>query len=174
LARGGPAREVPFTGDRHHEHGECGYMPLNSDRARSLTPPTVNAARSGKWCCGVSDVYSQRVATVTGSWASFHSKQEEQRSTSCDTNRLMIIDDETLRAHFSAHRARWTTFHEQGSLLLIGPFADRRGALAVFTNHEAAEEFATKDPFVLHGLVARWTITPWHEALLDPLWERGP
>jgi hypothetical protein len=79
------------------------------------------------------------------------------------------LDEERLRAYFPAHRARWTTFHEQGSLLLIGPFADRQGALAVFTNYEAAEEFAKADPFVLHGLVARWTITPWNEALLDPL-----
>jgi uncharacterized protein YciI len=41
--------------------------------------------------------------------------------------------------------------------------------LAVFTTHEAAKEFATTDPFVLQELVARWTITPWNEALLDPL-----
>ena len=79
------------------------------------------------------------------------------------------IDEDKLRAHFPAHRARWATFQEQGSLLLIGPLADRHGALAVFTSHEAAEQFATSDPFVLHGLVARWTITAWHEALLDPL-----
>lgn len=79
------------------------------------------------------------------------------------------LDPEKLRAHFSAHRARWTAFHERGSLLLIGPLADRQGALAVFTSYEAAEEFARADPFVLHGLVARWTVTGWDEALLDPL-----
>jgi uncharacterized protein YciI len=79
------------------------------------------------------------------------------------------IDEEGLREHFPAHRARWATFQEQGSLLLIGPFADRRGALAVFTSRESAEEFAASDPFVLEGLVARWTVTPWLEALLDPL-----
>lgn len=79
------------------------------------------------------------------------------------------VDDEALREHFPAHRARWATFQEQGSLLLIGPFADGQGALAVFTSHESAEEFARSDPFVLEGLVARWTITAWLEALLDPL-----
>ena len=79
------------------------------------------------------------------------------------------LDEEGLRAHFAAHRARWTTFHERGSLLLIGPLADRQGALAVFTNYEAAEEFAKADPLVVHGLVARWTITAWNEALLDPV-----
>ena len=79
------------------------------------------------------------------------------------------VDEAELRAHFPAHRARWATFREQGSLLLIGPLADRQGALAVFTNHDAAEAFAKPDPFVLHGLVSRWTITAWNEALLDPL-----
>lgn len=79
------------------------------------------------------------------------------------------MDEERLRAHFPAHRARWAAFQDQGSLLLIGPFADRQGALAVFTTREAAEEFAATDPFVLEGLVARWTVTPWLEALLDPL-----
>ncbi len=79
------------------------------------------------------------------------------------------VDELALRAHFPAHRARWSTFQEDGTLLLIGPFADGRGALAVFTSHAAAEEFARSDPFAEHGLVARWTVTPWLEALLDPL-----
>ncbi len=79
------------------------------------------------------------------------------------------LDEAKLRAVFPAHRARWGTFQDQGTLLLIGPFADRRGALAVFTSQEAAEAFAASDPFVLEGLVARWTITPWMEALLDQL-----
>ncbi len=80
-----------------------------------------------------------------------------------------VLDEDKLRAVFPAHRERWSEFREQGTLLLIGPFADRRGALAVFTTREAAEAFAASDPFVLEGLAARWTITPWMEALLDPL-----
>ena len=79
------------------------------------------------------------------------------------------LDAASLRAHFPAHQARWAEFREQGTLLLIGPYADRSGALAVFTSAEAAEEFATDDPFVLNGLVSRWTVTAWNEALLDPL-----
>ncbi len=81
------------------------------------------------------------------------------------------VDQEALRAHFPAHRARWAAFRDEGSLLLIGPFADRRGALAVFTTHEAAEAFATSDPFVVQGLVSRWTIIPWREVLLEPIGE---
>jgi hypothetical protein len=79
------------------------------------------------------------------------------------------LDMDELRAHFPAHRARWAVFQEQRTLLLIGPYANREGALAVFTTREAAEEFAATDPFVLNGLVAKWQIQEWNEALLEPL-----
>jgi uncharacterized protein YciI len=79
------------------------------------------------------------------------------------------LDVEALRAQFPAHRARWAVFQEQGTLLLIGPYANREGALAVFTTREAAEDFAATDPFVLNGLVAKWDIKVWNEALLEPL-----
>jgi uncharacterized protein YciI len=78
-------------------------------------------------------------------------------------------DLEKLRAIFPEHRARWAVFRERGTLLLIGPLENREGALGVFTTQEAAEEFAATDPFVLNGLVAKWRITGWNEALLDPL-----
>jgi uncharacterized protein len=78
------------------------------------------------------------------------------------------VDVEALRAHFPAHQARWAAFQAEQTLLLIGPFADQSGALAVFTTHEAAHDFATSDPFVLEGLVERWTITPWREVLSEP------
>ncbi len=62
------------------------------------------------------------------------------------------LDMDQVKEHYPAHRARWDEFHRAGTLLLIGPFADpREGAMAVFTTHEAAEAFATEDPFVLHG-----------------------
>ncbi|BEP16145.1 hypothetical protein acdb102_44560 [Acidothermaceae bacterium B102] len=80
------------------------------------------------------------------------------------------LDMGQIRAHFPAHQARWALFREQGTLLLIGPFADpQQGALAVFTTQESAEAFASTDPLVLNGLVAHWTVTPWREALLEPL-----
>ena len=79
------------------------------------------------------------------------------------------LDMEAIRAHFPDHRATWTRYREDGTLLAIGPFADpRQGALAIFTTKEAAEEFATSDPFVRNGLVAHWHIQEWNEALLDP------
>jgi uncharacterized protein YciI len=38
--------------------------------------------------------------------------------------------------------------------------------MAVFTTREAAEEFVKGDPFVLNGLVRRWTIREWNEPLV--------
>jgi uncharacterized protein YciI len=71
-------------------------------------------------------------------------------------------------AHFEAHRALWGTFRDDGRLLMIGPFADEPagGAMGVFTNRDAAEEFIRLDPFVSSGIVARWTIREWNEALV--------
>jgi uncharacterized protein YciI len=79
------------------------------------------------------------------------------------------LDMAAVREHFADHRATWARYQEDGRLLLIGPFADPRdGAMAVFTTKDAAEEFATSDPFVRNGLVARWHVQEWNEALLDP------
>jgi uncharacterized protein YciI len=75
---------------------------------------------------------------------------------------------EKAPVHFAAHRARWAQFQANGTLLLIGPYADQSGALAVFTTREAAEEFARSDPFVLHGVVREWSVREWLEALGGP------
>ena len=78
------------------------------------------------------------------------------------------LDFTKIREHFPAHRARWQAFRDNGSLLMIGPFTDpRQGALGIFTTREAAEEFAVADPFVLHGVVASWTVNEWNEALSE-------
>lgn len=72
-----------------------------------------------------------------------------------------------IPAHFPAHRAHWERYREDGTLLMIGPFASRQeGAMAIFTTREAAEEFAQNDPFVLEGLVANWRLLEWNEALV--------
>jgi uncharacterized protein YciI len=70
-------------------------------------------------------------------------------------------------AHFPAHRARWQAFRDAGTLLQIGAFADvqAHGSMAIFTSAEAARAFAEGDPFVLEGVVARWEIREWNEAL---------
>jgi uncharacterized protein len=65
--------------------------------------------------------------------------------------------------HFPAHRARYTEFMNRGVLLSLGPFTDRSGSIAVFTSREAAEEFASGDPFVLNGVVSNWQVREWRE-----------
>jgi uncharacterized protein YciI len=38
--------------------------------------------------------------------------------------------------------------------------------MGVFTSREAAEEFIEGDPFVIHGVVSKWTVREWNEVLL--------
>jgi uncharacterized protein YciI len=70
------------------------------------------------------------------------------------------------RIHYEAHRARLNDFHGRGSLLMAGPFANpAEGAMGVFTSREAAEEFIQGDPFVINGVVAKWSLREWNEVL---------
>ena len=52
-------------------------------------------------------------------------------------------------------------------LLMVGTFDEPMNgdAMGVFTTREAAEEFVAGDPFVVHGVVAEWTVRPWNEVL---------
>jgi uncharacterized protein len=70
--------------------------------------------------------------------------------------------------HVEAHRGLWRSFSADGRLLMIGPFADEPAgaAMGVFTTRAAAEDFVRQDPFVTSGLVAKWTIREWMEALV--------
>ncbi len=66
----------------------------------------------------------------------------------------------------AAHRAHWNEFLSNGTLLMIGPFANPlEGAMAIFTTREAAESFANADPFVLNGVVTGWVVRDWMEAI---------
>lgn len=70
-------------------------------------------------------------------------------------------------AHGAAHRAHWQEFLSNGTLLMIGPFANPvDGAMGIFTTREAAESFAKADPFVLNGVVERWVVREWMEAIV--------
>ena len=65
--------------------------------------------------------------------------------------------------HFPAHKARIDAFSARGVLEAIGPFADPRdGAMGIFADREAAEEFVAGDPFVLEGVVRAHRILEWH------------
>lgn len=75
---------------------------------------------------------------------------------------------EKVPLYIDAHRARWRDFHRRGLLLMVGPLTDVPGeAMGVFTTREAAEEFIQDDPFVLHGVVAKWRIREWNEVLFQ-------
>lgn len=72
-----------------------------------------------------------------------------------------------IAEHFAEHQATWQSFQDDGTLIAIGPMANPAdGALSVFSTREAAERFATNDPFVTEGLVGDWTIMEWREVLL--------
>ena len=51
---------------------------------------------------------------------------------------------ENAPRHAAAHMARWAEFR---------------------TTREAAEEFAAADPFVLEGVVSKWYVRDWNEAI---------
>jgi uncharacterized protein YciI len=70
----------------------------------------------------------------------------------------------------AAHKKRSQEWHAQGKLLMAGAFRDnpagRLNTMGVLTSHEAAEEFAKGDPFVLNGKVIRWYIREWNNMLM--------
>ncbi|MFT3735169.1 MAG: YciI family protein [Rhodocyclaceae bacterium] len=71
-----------------------------------------------------------------------------------------------VQAHYADHVARLHEFKARGTLLMAGPYGmPPVGALGVFTTREAAEEFAKDDPFVVHGIVGRYTLHDWNEVL---------
>ncbi|MGZ3236085.1 MAG: YciI family protein [Burkholderiaceae bacterium] len=70
------------------------------------------------------------------------------------------------RAYYAAHRARIDAFRARGTLLMIGAFSNSaEGAMGIFTTRAAAEEFIKDDPFVINGVVAKWTVRDWDEVL---------
>jgi uncharacterized protein YciI len=69
--------------------------------------------------------------------------------------------------HVAGHIARLDLFQARGTLLMAGPLLDGTGrALGIFTSRAAAEDFIRDDPFIVHGVVARWTVVEWKEVLV--------
>jgi uncharacterized protein YciI len=60
------------------------------------------------------------------------------------------------------HLAHATKWNEAGKLILAGA-CKPEGALLVFRVDSVAEveEFAKNDPYVLNGLITRWTVKEW-------------
>lgn len=77
-----------------------------------------------------------------------------------------VVDDYLTRraAHRDEHLALARAATERGELRYGGAFADPAdGAALAFRGEDrgVAERFALLDPYVRHGLVARWTVREW-------------
>jgi uncharacterized protein len=71
-----------------------------------------------------------------------------------------------IPANYDGHVARLNEFHARGVLLMAGPLGNPpEGALSVFTERAAAEEFVAGDPFVVNGVVGKWRLVEWNESL---------
>ncbi len=76
-----------------------------------------------------------------------------------------VKDSKTVKQPFrSAHlRYAWEA-SARGELILGGVLSDPEDeALLLFTGDspEIAENFASKDPYVLNGIVTQWQVRPW-------------
>ena len=67
-----------------------------------------------------------------------------------------------------AHLALARDAHERGDLVLAGALAEPvDGAVFVFRSKEAAEAFATNDPYVQNGLITNWRVRTWTTVVGD-------
>jgi uncharacterized protein YciI len=77
-----------------------------------------------------------------------------------------LVDDylERRAALRDEHLALARAAHERGELLLAGALPDPYDrALLIWTAPaEVVQRFAEQDPYVVHGLVSRWTVRPWN------------
>jgi hypothetical protein len=75
-----------------------------------------------------------------------------------------VADVLTKRAPFRpAHLDLARGFNADGKLKLAGAYTDPAdGAVLVFTSREAAEEFASRDPYIANGLVTAHRIREWN------------
>lgn len=72
---------------------------------------------------------------------------------------------EAIMAVYPRHKALVDKLIAQGVVLGIGPFMEG-GNMAIFRTREAAEAFSREDPFLLEGLVKKYTIKEWRDSLL--------
>lgn len=69
---------------------------------------------------------------------------------------------------YPRHKAFFDTFIERGEVVGVGPFVDPGGGnMALFRTREAAEAFASGDPFLLEGLVKEYQVKDWADQMLS-------
>jgi uncharacterized protein YciI len=77
---------------------------------------------------------------------------------------------EKRKPYRKAHLALLKQAFDAGQLILAGALADPSDeAVLVFrgSDTEVAEAFAKSDPYVLNGLVSRWTVRKWATVVGD-------
>ena len=70
-----------------------------------------------------------------------------------------------------AHLALVRAASARGEVFMAGAIGQPpQGALLIFQSDtmEVAEHFASRDPYVLEGLVTRWRALPWHVVVHPP------
>jgi uncharacterized protein YciI len=77
-----------------------------------------------------------------------------------------VVDDYVARraAYRDEHLRLAREAHGRGELVLGGALTDPADrALLVFRvpDRSVVEQFVRDDPYVIHGLVARWEVRPW-------------
>ncbi|MEW6542544.1 MAG: YciI family protein [Nitrospirota bacterium] len=77
---------------------------------------------------------------------------------------------ELRKTHRPAHLARMEALDAQGRVVLAGPLTDKAGSLIVIEadSLEDAEAFAKGDPYVVHGVFARYEVHPFMQVLPKP------
>ncbi len=77
-----------------------------------------------------------------------------------------VVDDFVARRDpfRSEHLRLAAESHHRGEIVLAGALAEPSAALLIFhsADKSAAESFARNDPYVVNGLVKKWTVRPWN------------
>ena len=71
-----------------------------------------------------------------------------------------------IMAAYPRHKLVVDDFIARGEVVGIGPFLDG-GNMAIFRSREAAEEFTQRDPFILEGLIASFSLHEWGDTILQ-------
>jgi uncharacterized protein YciI len=77
----------------------------------------------------------------------------------------VVEDFVARRAPFRAeHLGLAGEAHKRGEIVLAGALAEPAAALIIFhcADKSIAEDFARRDPYVVNGLVKKWTVRPWN------------
>jgi uncharacterized protein YciI len=76
-----------------------------------------------------------------------------------------VLDDFVARrAPFRAEHLHLAgEAHNRADIVLAGALAEPAAALIIFhcAEKSVAEDFARRDPYVVNGLVKKWTVRPW-------------